>query len=91
MRGYPFNTLLFWITRDEVQLRRFIVDYEDNMDVKSTYVKSSEYKDKEKTFSSDGQQRLQTLYLALKGTYNGKEMYFDVLSGRNVFWINRMN
>lgn len=85
MRGYPFNTLLFWITRDEVQLRRFIVDYEDNMDVKSTYVKSSEYKDKEKTLVLDGQQRLQTLYLALKGTYNGKEMYFDVLSGRNVF------
>lgn len=85
MRGYPFNTLLFWITRDDVQVRRFIKDYNDGMDVKGTYIKSSEYKDKEKKLVLDGQQRLQTLYLALKGTYNGKEMYFDILSGKNVF------
>ena len=85
MRGYPFNTLLFWITRDDVQVRRFIKDYNDGMDVKGTYIKSSEYKNKEKKLVLDGQQRLQTLYLALKGTYNGKEMYFDILSGKNVF------
>ncbi len=56
------------------------------MDVKETYLKSSEYKNKEKTLVLDGQQRLQALYIALKGTYNGKELYFDILSGDKVFW-----
>jgi hypothetical protein len=30
----------------------------------------------------DGQQRLQSLYIALYGTYEGKYLYFDILSGR---------
>jgi uncharacterized protein with ParB-like and HNH nuclease domain len=85
MRGYPFNTLLFWITRDDIQAREFIKNYKANMDVKDTYIKSSEYKDQEKMLVLDGQQRLQTLYIALKGTYDRKEMYFDVLSGTETF------
>lgn len=85
LRGYPIGTMLFWITKDDIQIRRFIEDYNDGMDVKDTYVKSSEYKDKEKTLVLDGQQRLQTLYIALKGTYNNKEFYFDILSGREAF------
>ena len=85
LRGYPFNTLLFWKTRDDIQLRRFIEDYKDGMNIKDTYVKSTELDDKEKTLVLDGQQRLQTLYMALKGTYNSKEMYLDILSGKEVF------
>ncbi|MDA8405241.1 MAG: DUF262 domain-containing protein [Deltaproteobacteria bacterium] len=86
MRGYPFSTFLFWKTRDDIQKRKFIEDYKDGGDVKDTYFKSSEYQDTEKTFVLDGQQRLQALYLALKGTYNGKELYFDILSGEKLFW-----
>lgn len=86
LRGYPFGTLLFWITKDDVQIRRFFDDYKDGMAVKETYLRSSEYKNKVKTLVLDGQQRLQALYIALKGTYNGKELYFDVLSGDRVFW-----
>ena len=85
MRGYPFSTLLFWKTRDDIQVRRFVEDYKDGMNIKDTYIKSSELADKEKTLVLDGQQRLQTLYTALKGTYNGKELYFDILSGKEVF------
>jgi len=84
MRGYPFSTLLFWKTRDDIQVRRFVEDYKDGMNIKDTYIKSSELADKEKTLVLDGQQRLQTLYTALKGTYNGKELYFDILSGKEV-------
>lgn len=86
LREYPFGTLLFWITRDDIQIRRFIDDYKDGMDVKETYLKSSEYKNREKILVLDGQQRLQALYIALKGTYNGKELCFDILSGDRVFW-----
>jgi len=85
LRGYPIGTMLFWITKDDIQLRRFIEDYKDGMDIKDTYVKSSEYKDKEKTLVLDGQQRLQALYIALKGTYNSEELYFDILSGKEPF------
>lgn len=85
MRGYPFGTLLFWRTRDDIQVRRFVEDYKDGMNIKDTYMKSSELADEEKTLVLDGQQRLQTLYTALKGTYQGKELYFDILSGKEVF------
>ncbi|HEX76882.1 MAG TPA: DUF262 domain-containing protein [Dehalococcoidia bacterium] len=85
LRGYPFSTFLFWVTRDDIQVRRFVDDYRDGMNVKETYLKSSELRDREKTLVLDGQQRLQTLYMALKGTYNGKELYFNILSGKGVF------
>lgn len=85
LRGYPFSTFLFWITRDDIQARRFVDDYRDDMNIKETYLKASEYKDKEKTLVLDGQQRLQALYMALKGTYNGRELYFDILSGKEIF------
>jgi hypothetical protein len=29
----------------------------------------------------DGQQRLQSLYIGLKGSYEGRELYFNMLSG----------
>ena len=31
----------------------------------------------------DGQQRLQSLYIALYGSYEGRALYFDILSGRD--------
>lgn len=82
LREYPISTLLLWRTNEEVQVRRFIDSYVEGMNVKDTYLKSSEYKEKEKWLVLDGQQRLQALYLALKGTYESKELYFDILSGR---------
>lgn len=85
LRGYPFSTFLFWITRDDIQVRRFVDDYRDGMNIKDTYLRSSEYEDREKTLVLDGQQRLQTLYMAMKGSYNGRELYFNILSGRGVF------
>ena len=85
LREYPFGTFLFWITADDIQMRKFIQDYEDGKGVKETYLKSIEIPGRKKTLVLDGQQRLQALYLALKGTYNGKELYFDVLSGDKSF------
>lgn len=84
LREYPISTLLFWRTNEEVQIRRFIDNYIEGMNVKETYLKSSEYKTKEKWLVLDGQQRLQALYMALKGTYEKKELYFDLLSGRKM-------
>ena len=84
LREYPISTLLFWKTNEDVQIRRFIDNYLEGMNVKETYLKSSEYKEKEKWLVLDGQQRLQALYMALKGTYDKKELYFNLLSGRKL-------
>ena len=43
----------------------------------------SHYKEtltQEQFFVIDGQQRLQTFYIGLKGTYHGKQLFFDLLS-----------
>ena len=86
MRDYPIGTFLLWRTRDEIQARTFIRHFRDGMSVKDLFLNANEYKTKEKTLVPDGQQRLQTLYIALKGTYNGRELYFDILSGKAPFW-----
>jgi hypothetical protein len=86
MRAYPFGTLLFWITKDDIRVRRFVEYYHDDMDMGDLYIKSNELKNKKKTLILDGQQRLQALYLALKGTYNDMELYFDIFSGTELFF-----
>lgn len=76
-RGYPFSTLLFWNTKQRVQFREFTKDWSD--EYQFTYqVKQEGVKG---TMVLDGQQRLQTLYLAIYGSYEQKILYFDLLSG----------
>jgi hypothetical protein len=78
MRGYPIGIVLMWETYLDLQYRTFceafhpgeIRDFKDNKRKKKLKV------------VLDGQQRLQSLYIALYGSYEGKSLYFDVLSGR---------
>src|SRR5712691_3067746 len=37
--------------------------------------------DKKKCLVLDGQQRLQSLFIGLRGSYDSKELYLDILSG----------
>jgi uncharacterized protein with ParB-like and HNH nuclease domain len=78
MRGYPFGSLLFWQTRFlEVMYREFVLDF----------VPGQTYETKPKPAGVplqmvlDGQQRLQSLYLAVFGTYDHRRLYFNVTSG----------
>lgn len=78
MRGYPIGIALLWETYLDLQYRQFseafhpgeIHDFKDNK------------RKKKLKLVLDGQQRLQSLYIALYGSYEGKSLYFDVLSGR---------
>ncbi len=78
MRGYPIGIALLWETYLDLQYREFgaafhpgeIHDFKDNK------------RKKKLKLVLDGQQRLQSLYIALYGSYEGKALYFDVLSGR---------
>src|SRR5215213_4299253 len=78
MRGYPIGIALLWETYLDLQYRKFneafhsgeIHDFKENK------------RKKKLKLVLDGQQRLQSLYIALYGSYQGKALCFDVLSGR---------
>ncbi|KHK49008.1 hypothetical protein PI87_27135 [Ralstonia sp. A12] len=81
MREYPISTLLVWKTRESVKHRRFIDTYHRKIRLTDFYVPDNS---RSKMMVLDGQQRLQSLYIGLKGSYEGKELYFDVTSGQHV-------
>ena len=78
MRQYPLSSMMIWKTREEIRHRRFIDQYHDDFDLKALYRPTSK---KLKKLVLDGQQRLQSLFMGLKGPLRGREMYFDLLSG----------
>lgn len=78
MRGYPFGSLLFWQTRFlEVPYRNFVVDYTSGQ----IFVSKTKEKDKPLRMVLDGQQRLQSLYIALFGTFDRRRLCFNITSG----------
>ncbi len=78
MREYPISTLLVWKTKEEVKHRKFIDNY--RRDIKLTAFHEPD-NSRSKMMVLDGQQRLQSLFIGLRGSYEGRELYFDVLSG----------
>ena len=78
MREYPISTLLAWKTREPVKHRKFIDIYRKDIKLTDFYVAEHRHS---KLLVLDGQQRLQSLFIGLKGTYSGRELFFDVLSG----------
>ncbi len=79
LREYPISTLLIWKTNnDEIRRRKFIDNWNDALRLSDFYVPKDA---KKKCLVLDGQQRLQSLFIALSGSYEGRELYFDILSG----------
>ena len=77
---YPIGTLLIWKTRGKIRRRKLIDNYrqEYRQRLSDFYVPEDDTK---KCLVLDGQQRLQSLYIGLCGSYEGKELYLDILSG----------
>lgn len=80
MREYPISTLLIWKTKETVKHRRFIDNYHREIKLTDFYVPENNHS---KMMVLDGQQRLQSLFIGLKGSYSGRdrELYLDALSG----------
>jgi hypothetical protein len=78
MRQYPISTLLIWRTRSEIKRRRFIDNYKHSLRLTDFYIPSDS---KVKRLVLDGQQRLQSLFIGLRGSHEGRELHFDILSG----------
>lgn len=87
MRNYPIQTLLFWRTKDAINIRRFMSTVEWDADLHEYYEKSKAAKGVEKVLVLDGQQRLQSLFALFAGSIKGGDgktdlfAYFDVTSG----------
>ncbi len=78
LREYPISTLLIWKTTSSIRRRKFIDNWHDDIRMSDFYVPEDA---RMKCLVLDGQQRLQSLYIGLMGSFNGAELYFDVLSG----------
>lgn len=87
MRNYPIQTLLFWRTKDEIKVRRFMDTVDWDADLSDFYDATKSEADVEKTFVLDGQQRIQTLFALFKGgikaqdTATKLDAYIDITSG----------
>lgn len=79
MREYPIGNFLIWKTKEPVKMRKFIDNYRVGLRLIDFYVPKNS---RIKLLVLDGQQRLQSLFIALRGSYNGEELYFNVLSGK---------
>ena len=80
LREYPISTLLIWKTKSEIRRRKFIDNFktEHLQRLSDFYVPED---DKKKCLVLDGQQRLQSLFIGLMGSYDGRELYLNILSG----------
>ncbi len=79
MREYPIGTLLVWKTKEPLRLRRFVGAFRSGMDPAQFSVPPQ---GRRKSILLDGQQRVQGLFIALRGSYDGDDLYFNVLSGK---------
>ena len=77
MRGYPVGIALLWETYADMPYRRFVQDYQPD----GKHVFNENKRRQKLKIVLDGQQRLQSLFVALYGSYDGKRLYFNVLSG----------
>lgn len=78
LREYPISTLLVWKTKSKIRRRKFIDNYHRRIQLRDFYVPET---DKKKCLVLDGQQRLQSLFIGLCGSYEGRELFLDILSG----------
>ncbi|MCC6756199.1 MAG: DUF262 domain-containing protein, partial [Solirubrobacterales bacterium] len=77
MRCYPIGIALLWDTYEDIQFRKFVSEFRS--DTPLAYVDNP--RRRRLKLVLDGQQRLQSMYIALKGTRDGKRLYLDLLSG----------
>ena len=80
LREYPISTLLVWKTKSNIRCRKFIDNFKlEHLHRLSDFYVPEDFK--KKCLVLDGQQRLQSLFIGLKGSFDGRELYLNILSG----------
>jgi uncharacterized protein with ParB-like and HNH nuclease domain len=78
IRGYPVGIVLLWETYEDIRYRQFTADFQSE----SSHTFHDNTEKRKLKVVLDGQQRLQSLYVALYGKFNSQGLYFNVLSGK---------
>lgn len=76
MNDYPIGSFLVWKPNLELKIRtrKFVEDYKTG----ERFISEDEVSESPPYLVLDGQQRLQSLFLAFFGKYNGKYLYFKM-------------
>ena len=87
LRGYPIGTFLFWRTKDDNVRRRKFIDiyfkkYSKDFNIEKLRLEDASTRE-DRILVLDGQQRLQSLFIALNGKYDAKELYFNLFMHSN--------
>jgi hypothetical protein len=83
MKNFPIQTFLFWKTDDAIKARKFMIDIEEDPDLSDYYDPKMSEQGQVKTLVLDGQQRLQSLFSAFDGSFQGRDVYIDITGGVN--------
>jgi hypothetical protein len=79
LNGYPFGAIMVWQPpddiRDDIQSRGFVKDFDSLADYLSQQAHPAT---RDAYLVLDGQQRLQSLYIAFFGSYDGSRLYFQI-------------
>jgi len=79
LHEYPIGAIMVWLPPEtlhrDIQTRPFVKDFDATQDYLSQAAHPS---NQESYLVLDGQQRLQSLYLAFFGTYNSRRVYFQI-------------
>lgn len=88
MRGYPISSFLFWELEPENYAKWEIYKFVDNFHQAGTHNEIANINGVQQlTLVLDGQQRLTSFLIALKGTYTVKKKYANVNSSNS--WIKQ--
>lgn len=84
LKEYPLGIFLTWVTNQKIKAQKLnSAVLKDGKKVEFD-IKPSEVK---KHLVIDGQHRLQALYIGLRGSFHGKELYLNVLSSDDDYQI----
>jgi len=79
LRGFPIGAVMLWRTQSIQRYRRISRDIDTGVAAKFVYEESTA--NNHRYLVLDGQQRLTSLYICFRGSYDNRKMYLDVLSG----------
>ena len=86
MRGFPIGTIMIWETDEQVNYRYFETNYSP-ANVNNDFMPVDDNETITRQYVLDGQQRLQSLYIALRGSYNNRKLFFDLRSAPSTYYF----
>lgn len=78
MREYPIGSFLVWRTKSYIRKRKFLEIWKPGIGTEGLFLPADF---KEKQLVLDGQQRIQSFFIGLHGSFGKKTLHFNITSG----------